>query len=1234
MRKKFILILFTFGVVFIPWVFQLQAQINTDDIINEPFFTKGDSNKVYCPGTKLKEFQISTDLINWLSARIRVDSSCVFGPLTDGMKYYYRVRFTSDSSYSTTTAFSMQDTTSPQIDMISIGTLANPENQWLNKSTFNISFFVSDSTIDSNGVKNRGAGIDTVWCYWRICGENWLHKPQKTWDFNDDLTGKPGRSEVDSSFTFIDSLNDACYEFFFQAKDAAYKPESPGLNEDSWVVDGNKSFAPGPAMASIRIDTQKPFSNILCDSLPEYINAATDSIHIHYVANDTLNGRTFHSGIDTVWLYYITPEGETIKYSFQTNFNDKSAVDSSFTISGTVIDLDGKYVFYTIAKDFSGLKQDIPTSPTCSTFVDTQAPALDSIKLKDITPSIMVPDTAEPGWTNELEINVCFYGLRDSTKNNFISGIDKIFIYGGGDSTTHKYNPDEECYPFTLSAGDDEKKVLCTVIDSAGNKTTIADTIILDSQPPELLVVNIPLEKTTLRNILIDINQAADGGRKDRLSRVRLSEDSTFFFDQNLGEYRDPTTKDTTYQDTVWFELSQNNGSKKVYGQVRDKAGIWSNLEPIPMDSIELEKVVVLKEVLISDLNDTSNICYQPDSNWTNQNKINVAIKKEGTCLRILISEDSTFIDPKTYTCTDNSDTIELMYTFKSSAQEKKCLWIKLLGPNETDTSNTLSACINYDTSSPPKPESFFVYSVFNTLTGSDTSFSYTNSSEVRIFVQTQLDSLSKMEICEFVQPSCVCYDSLNEIYDVSRGAFGITYNVAKFDEDGSVYLSCSLIDSAANRSSRVFSNTITLDTLPPIIEKFELSDPSSSESDYCNDDSVAVTVELHDNNMLYLLELYQLDSNLNPVNIKQWQLTGTSKDTTVIYPYDENFIENEDLTVHCNVYDAAGDSSTTSDSIKMVFPLEILISLYDINDPDDDIFSHSDTVGLRIIRKQGLIDSICYWQYPDSQNGNFIPWQQGRDTLDTTYTFGLNNMTKEVILCCKATNNLGDTTIVCDTIIVDLQDPTINKQNPSLICPSSGDSLWANDRDIEIYFQACDNLPGELLKIIIAESEDLLDNQKEHQIESSPDDCVSKKLAYKLSSQQGIKEIFISVIDKAERSSSIFSAGEITLNEEDKISNYPNPFTPSDNTGTNLFFILKEDSDVKIIIYDLFGNLVTKWNIQGRKGINDVDQNPTNEKLTWSGRNDKGDRVATGGYICVIKADNETLKRKIAVIN
>ncbi len=81
---------------------------------------------------------------------------------------------------------------------------------------------------------------------------------------------------------------------------------------------------------------------------------------------------------------------------------------------------------------------------------------------------------------------------------------------------------------------------------------------------------------------------------------------------------------------------------------------------------------------------------------------------------------------------------------------------------------------------------------------------------------------------------------------------------------------------------------------------------------------------------------------------------------------------------------------------------------------------------------------------------------------------------------------------------------------------------------------------------------------------------------------------------------------------------NYPNPFSSS----TDIPYQIKEESDVKVTIYDILGRVVKKFNVgQQFVGLHSV---------LWDGRNDFGQKVASGVYFYKLSSENESQVKKL----
>jgi hypothetical protein len=91
-------------------------------------------------------------------------------------------------------------------------------------------------------------------------------------------------------------------------------------------------------------------------------------------------------------------------------------------------------------------------------------------------------------------------------------------------------------------------------------------------------------------------------------------------------------------------------------------------------------------------------------------------------------------------------------------------------------------------------------------------------------------------------------------------------------------------------------------------------------------------------------------------------------------------------------------------------------------------------------------------------------------------------------------------------------------------------------------------------------------------------------------------------------------------------LANYPNPFNPD----TWIPYRLSEPSDVKIHIYNTTGQLVRALDL-GRQAAGLYESKT--RAAYWAGRNQIGERVASGIYLYRIKAGNFTAMRKMILV-
>ena len=91
-------------------------------------------------------------------------------------------------------------------------------------------------------------------------------------------------------------------------------------------------------------------------------------------------------------------------------------------------------------------------------------------------------------------------------------------------------------------------------------------------------------------------------------------------------------------------------------------------------------------------------------------------------------------------------------------------------------------------------------------------------------------------------------------------------------------------------------------------------------------------------------------------------------------------------------------------------------------------------------------------------------------------------------------------------------------------------------------------------------------------------------------------------------------------------LANYPNPFNPE----TWIPYHLANPSNVLITIYDARGSVVRQLDLgHQREGY----YTSRNRAAYWDGRNDFGERVASGVYFYHLRADNMSLLRKMLIL-
>ena len=116
--------------------------------------------------------------------------------------------------------------------------------------------------------------------------------------------------------------------------------------------------------------------------------------------------------------------------------------------------------------------------------------------------------------------------------------------------------------------------------------------------------------------------------------------------------------------------------------------------------------------------------------------------------------------------------------------------------------------------------------------------------------------------------------------------------------------------------------------------------------------------------------------------------------------------------------------------------------------------------------------------------------------------------------------------------------------------------------------------------------------------------------------------KIPVNIVPEMKKSEEDFIAEKSSVPQDFSLwQNYPNPFNPE----TEIKYALPQDCDVKLIIYNILGKkvkvLLNKHQIAGFKTVH------------WDGKDEKGDKVASGVYFYRLEADKFSEVRKMLLV-
>lgn len=183
-----------------------------------------------------------------------------------------------------------------------------------------------------------------------------------------------------------------------------------------------------------------------------------------------------------------------------------------------------------------------------------------------------------------------------------------------------------------------------------------------------------------------------------------------------------------------------------------------------------------------------------------------------------------------------------------------------------------------------------------------------------------------------------------------------------------------------------------------------------------------------------------------------------------------------------------------------------------------------------------------------------------------------------------------------------------------------TGAESWVLGPQISVHVQANDN-DGQIMQIALQETSSQIYPTLFDDLGSHPRSVIDTTLQYTLFSKPSEPlTLKCWAVDVAEFYSDTLRIDFFYLLSDAKVVCFPNPFIPDQNTYT-LIKVEKPDAE-KAMIFDPFGNL-----------IKTLRKDPSNEMaFAWDGKNERGEQVAKGGYLCIVDGDKD-LYCKIAVI-
>ncbi len=1114
-------------------VLTITASAQDFRIRSEPLFTKGiiDTSNLIIINPHLHIDLIRTQLYQLefgitLQDTLPSDTSTTFvvSNLPSDFLYFYRVLYSEESVLkgqanrdTTNVDSSYQDAKPATIDSIYFGStyfdsttiILDAKNHVGKLDKNELSFFISDRqkffffehdstyTIWTGPAEvDTGAGIARV-----VISRTFNSSDIATfkWDKTEirfDDTTRVKHHPVDTTFVVkefkepdgstVSPLDkEGNYTFNVEVIDAAYHPDQVTYPMIQMPDNGDTTYSGNKTTFTFKVvyDTTGPkidFTSIKrLHTIFDYSDSLSILLKIGF--NDSLT--TIDTSSCEIFVTHIT-SGDTVKQDSKTITCEDSTRQSCESIVAVKVPPDSFKIEVNI-KDQLGNQNTVR-----DTFFVTKPFYIESVAIKDTTIKTIKNDKlifgpAEPGFTNDTTVFVTVV-IDPDTGHPFINEMDTLWL-----ALNENFNLGKRVFAYdsikfkgtiSVSVPYDTlvKNTTNTIYAKIWGPSPATDFDSIMSNIESSTIVHDDTIPTLNRILVLDKSSHLPEHTDEDTVLIRpfWQQDDTI---DSLYVREESSGRDTSYfwtGDTLYeFAMNGEDGLKTFTGQIRDKAGNWSETAT---DSIMVGNPFV--KISFFDCDTTE--CDSAVSGYTNNTLV---------CFNV----DSAFAWPdsiKFYnraitrdtTISINSNTLDLssLYPFLKDGMPKDTLMIinyYALRNDGAIQADTLNDSLHYDNDEPVIDSlrlDDYLDIDFAAIPG------YTNDDSILVIIITQSSDLIKMKIwVDVVEPdTCSAWTDTTIVHLPSI-------------EDTYV-VSVKIRDFAGNWSE-IKSESITRDTTKSIIKKFNLTD---LDGDSLKSDSLIVKVRLdvtdisNSNSTICGLDtshflVYLFEDDENKITEKLFFEEGCQYYLDTEWNLGLDFRKNLKDTLFVEVRDLAGNLSMKELAIIQYDTLLIQnFILFDKDDRDslqclkDSIYTNNDTITAKI-RASGMYTEVQISE--DWKKWVVLPQPYKdrnckieSDTLFDYYSYVLRDTTQgKHTLCVRLfnenTNNysLPDTATITldktpphifefhleDTTIVDrlAMPPTLREFVPF-------DSSWTNNLSVwAIVDTAHDELSG-----------------------------------------------------------------------------------------------------------------------------------------------------------------------------